>query len=69
MFDHVLRRRLDLNKGELRLVSTEKDEVWMLNRKSGGRLYAIQTGRRIVWYDEAPLPTMVNMHEGYDTNQ
>jgi hypothetical protein len=70
MFDHILRRRSDLNKTDLKLVSSEKDEVWMLNRKTGGRLYAEKTGRRIVWYDEAPLPTMVNMHEGsYDSNQ
>ena len=69
MFDHILRRRPDLNRGDLQLVSRDGG-VWMLNRKTGGRLYAIKTGRRIVWHDEAPLPTMVNMHEGsYDSNQ
>jgi hypothetical protein len=41
----------------------------MENRKAGGRLYAIKTGKRIVWHDESPLPTMVKMHEGYDINQ
>jgi hypothetical protein len=69
MFEHILRRRPDLNRGDLRLVSSEKDGVWMLNRKTGGRLYAMKTGKYIGWYDEAPWPTMVNMHEGYDSNQ
>jgi hypothetical protein len=69
MFDHILRRRSDLNKTDLKLVATD-DGVWMLNRKTGGRLYAEKTGKYIGWYDEAPLPTMVNMHEGsYDCNQ
>jgi hypothetical protein len=68
MFDHILRRRRDLKKCDLRLVS-DSDGVWMENRKAGGQLYAIKTGKRIVWHDEAPLPTMVNMHEGYDINQ
>ena len=68
MFEHILRRRPDLNKADLKLVATD-DGVWMLNRKTGGRLYAEKTGGTIVWYDEAPLPTMVNMHEGYDCNQ
>src|ERR1700720_2860156 len=68
MFEHILKRRRDLNKGDLRLVS-DGEGVWMQNCKTGGRLYAIKTGRRIVWYDEAPLPTMVNMHEGYDCDQ
>jgi hypothetical protein len=68
MFDHILKRRRDLNECDLRLVA-ESDGVWMQNKKTGGRLYAIKTGKRIVWHDEAPLPTMVNMHERYDINE
>jgi hypothetical protein len=68
MFEHILKRRRDLNKCDLRLVSGA-DGVWMENRKTGGRLYAINTGRRIVWYDEPPLTTMGDMHERYDINE
>jgi hypothetical protein len=68
MFEHILERRPDLNKGDLRLVASEEG-VSMLNRKAGGRLYAINTGRRIVWYDEPPLTTMNDMHERYDINE
>jgi hypothetical protein len=69
MFEHILKRRPDLNKGDLRLVSSEKDEVWMLNRKTGGRLYAEKTGKFIGWYDESPFTSMDNMHEQFDFNQ
>jgi hypothetical protein len=68
MFEHILRRRPDLNKGDLKLMATD-DGVWMLNRRTGGRLYAMKTGKYIGWYDEPPLTTMDNMHEHFDNNQ
>jgi hypothetical protein len=68
MFDHILKRRRDLNKGDLKLVANE-DGVWMQNCKTGGRLYAMKTGKYYGWYDEPPLPTIANMHEQFDIGQ
>jgi hypothetical protein len=67
MFEHILSRRPDLRKGDLKLVATDEG-VWMKNCKTGGRLYAMKTGKYYGWYDEPSLTTMDNMHEGYDIN-
>jgi hypothetical protein len=62
MFEHILERRPDLNKADLKLVATD-DGVRMLNRRTGGRLYAMKTGKFIGWYDEPPIIGMDRMHE------
>jgi len=68
MFEHILRRRPDLNKADMKLVATDEG-VWMKNCKTGGRLYAMKTGKYIGWYDEAPIIGMDRMHELYDINR
>jgi hypothetical protein len=54
MFEHILKRRPDLRKGDLKLRADESG-VWMQNCKTGTRLYAMKTGKYIGWYEEAPL--------------
>jgi hypothetical protein len=68
MFEHILKRRPDLNKGDLKLLA-DPDGVHMINRKSGGRLYAMKTGKYYGWYEESPILGMDRMHELYDCNQ
>jgi hypothetical protein len=36
---------------------------------TGGRLYAMKTGKYIGWYDEPPILGVDRMHEHYDINQ
>jgi hypothetical protein len=68
MFKHILKRRPDLNKVDLKLVAAE-DGVWMQNCKTGSRLYVMKTGKYFGWYEEAPLPQIADMHERYDIGQ
>jgi hypothetical protein len=66
MFKHIA-ERTDLNKGDLKLVAGE-DGVRMINRKTGGRMYAQKISKYFFWYEDT-LPDMSKMHEDYDFNK
>ena len=67
MFKHIA-ERTDLNKGDLKLVADEEGGVHMINRKSGGRMYAQKISKYFFWYEDTLLD-MANMHEDYGYNQ
>ena len=69
MFSHITERCDDLNKSDLKLVSDEEGSVRMINRKTGGRMYAQKCGKYFIWSEEAAPVEISTMHEQYDFNQ
>ena len=67
MFKHITERCDDLDRSDLKLVADE-DGVRMINRKTGGRMYAQKISKYFFWYEDTLLD-MGNMHEDYEYNQ
>jgi hypothetical protein len=68
MFRHILERRADLNKGDLKLVVYDDGGVRMINRTTGARSYTVKGGRNYLWHEEV-TPNIATMHEDYAYNE
>jgi hypothetical protein len=53
MFKYISERCDDLNRSDLKLVSDEEGGVHMINRQTGGRMYAQKCGKYFIWSEES----------------